>query len=669
MKLLNLKLENFQGILYAEYDPAGRSVSFHGDNGKGKTTIANAICWLLFGKPYRDDEKNYSPQTRIGEDEYRHFLEHSAEARFQLDDGQIVTFKKSFHEKWKKKRGSSTEEFDGNTIDYYIDGVPVKEKEYLATMEGYCGNAEQVMLLTRPDYFANTLPWEQRRRLLMDICGDITDNEIIASNPELADLLQYLAVPGASGKLYTVDEYKKIAVAMRADINKNIQLIPARIDEATKAMPDVAGLEAEKIEVALANLQQQKDQLEQEKAMIAAGTTAHAEAKKRTAEMEAAIAQAKAKHAEVSVTANAGIREQIEAVANQTTAKKGERTEAEGKLTQARENLTRMQELRESIVDEFQQVRAKEWDASAETCPYCSQSLPMDRVEDMKSKFNLDKSTKLEGLNRVGQEKCSKDMIAATEREIATLEELVNIGLLKDIADLTEKKIALESKLIKPIPFEDTPEYKDLSEQLQQCKAAEWDQSAAIAAATVEKTNEIQAIQEQINTLNQDKAKLGQVQAQTERIEQLKAEEKTLAAEFEKTERGIYLCEQFVRAKVSGLTSRINSHFPTIRFRLFKEQVNGGLQECCEVLVPTDAGDYIGFSATNHGACMNGGLEIIDVLCRHFGRSMPVIMDNAESVTKLKTTESQTIRLVVSEPDQAIRMEYDDNFATARGVA
>ena len=55
-------------------------------------------------------------------------------------------------------------------------------------------------------------------------------------------------------------------------------------------------------------------------------------------------------------------------------------------------------------------------------------------------------------------------------------------------------------------------------------------------------------------------------------------------------------------------------------------------------------------------ARINAGLEIIEALSEHWGISMPVFVDNAESVTHLLDTTMQTIRLVVSEPDSKLRL-------------
>ena len=41
----------------------GRSASIFGDNGTGKTTIFNAITWLLFDKP-SPGAKYWTPNTR-----------------------------------------------------------------------------------------------------------------------------------------------------------------------------------------------------------------------------------------------------------------------------------------------------------------------------------------------------------------------------------------------------------------------------------------------------------------------------------------------------------------------------------------------------------------------------------------------------------------------------
>ena len=220
MKIINIRLTNFQGIASMEIVLDGHSAAIFGDNGTGKTTIFNAITWLLFDKP-STGAKNWSPKTR-GADGEKHNLEHSVVATFVQQDGSRVTLGKTLREVWKKKRGAASAEYTGNTIDYYLDGVPVKEKEYMAAVAGYCGGEEMMKLLTMPDYFPEVMEWKKRRELLLEICGDVTDETVIESTPDLIDLPTYLLKPGTLGQYYTVEEYGKIARARKADINRQL---------------------------------------------------------------------------------------------------------------------------------------------------------------------------------------------------------------------------------------------------------------------------------------------------------------------------------------------------------------------------------------------------------------------------------------------------------------
>ena len=118
-----------------------------------------------------------------------------------------------------------------------------------------------------------------------------------------------------------------------------------------------------------------------------------------------------------------------------------------------------------------------------------------------------------------------------------------------------------------------------------------------------------------------------------------------MAAEYERLEYELSLLDRFTVAKVNMLEGNINSKFQMARFKLFSEQVNGGLAECCETLfdgVPWSRG-------LNNAARINTGLDIIRTLSEHYGVSASVFIDNAESVTSLIDIDTQVIRLVVDE--------------------
>ena len=269
MKLLTLKLENFQGLKSEDFNFNGHSASIYGDNATGKTTVFNAMTWLLFGKA-STGAKNFTPKTK-GPDGDLHYLDHAAEATFKLQDGRVITLRKVFHEVYKKKRGSAAEEFDGHTIDFYIDGVPTKEKEYEATMLSLCGGSAE----NEDADHAELLPGrDELERQEKDPAGDlrdVSDEDVINSTPELKDLPQFILKPGTTNQYYDVEEYKKIASAKKTEINRQLQEIPGRIDEAQRAIPDITGLDPKAIDKRIQELNKQKSDLEMEKAQALSG--------------------------------------------------------------------------------------------------------------------------------------------------------------------------------------------------------------------------------------------------------------------------------------------------------------------------------------------------------------------------------------------------------------
>lgn len=659
MKLLTLRLENFQGIQAAKYDFQGRNASFYGDNATGKTTIGNAIAWLLFGAPV-NGAKNYTPKT-IGTDGEKHYLNHSAEGVFQMRDGRIVTLKKVFHEVYKKKRGSASEEMDGHTIDYYIDGVPSREKEYSATLLTFCGgDPEKMKILVLPAYFAQELPWQERRRILLDLCGSVTDADVIAANADLRELPTALLMPGTQNQRYTVDEYRKIAGARKAEINKQLATLPGRIDEVLRAIPDTEGIDLAAIEREARQLADRRDALTDKKAGILAGDTTGANVRAQLAELNAQLAEARTAYLEKADAGNAGLRENLADLRGQIVKIEDGAAAAERELARHQGRLADLQKRRDRLLADYEEEFGEQWDGTQELCPTCGRELPAEKIEAMRDAFNQRRSKRLQTINEQGQREASKDMIAAEETAIAACKEQIEAGR-KEIDQLRAQVIALQERIKKPGPFEFTPEYAGITQQITALRDLSADEEKRKEAATQEIEKEFREIYGRASELQGLKALLDTAGAQRARAEELELEQKKLSAEYEDLEKGLYLCELFVRHQAGMVTDAINAHFHHVRFRLFIEQQNGGMRDDCEVLVPGEGGALVPFSVANDAGRLNAGLEIIDVLSRHWGITMPVIVDRAESVTRLAPIAAQVIRLVVvSAEDKRLRMEVDN---------
>lgn len=576
-----------------------------------------------------------------------------------MDNGRIVTLKKTFREVYKKKRGSAHEEFDGHTVEYSVDGVPVKEKEFTATVLGFCGgDQEKPKMLTMPDYFPEQLAWDTRRKILLEICGDISDDEIIAGNKELKELPDFLRMPGTAEQYHTPEEYRKVASAKKADINKQLEGIPARIDEAERAIPDTAGLDAEEIDRNIAALSKKLDDLAIEKANAATGGTATAELQKKVAELKTEIAEGRAAHTKHQNELTADIDADILLAKREASEARRTAEDIEEDIRRAEAQLKRLRDLRTQLLTDYDRISKETWDESQSVCPTCHQNLPADQIEKMREEFNLRKSKKLEDINQRGKTEASKTAIAELETKIATLTASLEEAKQKK-ADAEAKVADLETKRPAPTVYETTAQYLALTAQIAEIEEKIADEGKCTTEAVSAVEAKIRATKDALREEQDKQMQLTMAENQRRRIAELERQEERLSAEYEELEKGLYLCDLFTKAKVAALTDRINGKFESVRFRLFQEQLNGGLKEDCEVMIPAADGRMVPYTFANNAARINAGLEIIGTLSEHWGLKMPVFIDNAESVTHLTQTSTQTIRLVVSEADKKLRMEVE----------
>jgi chromosome segregation ATPase len=232
IRLKRLSLHQFKGFTFT-LDADCADLSILGQNGTGKTTISDAWHWLLFGKDSLN-RADFEIKTLTPDGEALHGLEHSVEAIIVVD-GREITLKKSFGEIWTKKRGSAQAVFTGHSSSFWINGVPCQLKDYKDQISEIVGDESIFRLLTSPSAFP-ALPWQKQRELLLTICGDLTDAEVIQSDSKLSPLVEILTNR-------SLEDHKKIIAARRAEINKQLTALPIRIDEVKRGMPDVAGLD------------------------------------------------------------------------------------------------------------------------------------------------------------------------------------------------------------------------------------------------------------------------------------------------------------------------------------------------------------------------------------------------------------------------------------------
>ncbi len=649
MKILNLTLRNFKGIRHFNLDTQGKDVNIFGDNATGKTTLADAFMWLLFDKD-SSNRKDFEIKTLGSDGEPEHGLEHAVEATLQLDSGELIQLKKVYQEKWTKKKGSVTPTFTGHTTDYFIDGVPVLKKEYDARI-AEIAEEQTFRMLTDPRYFNEMLHWQDRRKLLLEVCGDVSDEEVIASKPELNSLAEII------GKR-TIEQHKKVVQARRTEINKELEKIPVRIDEVMRGLPNIDDIVNEKeLPNDIARLREELKEKQQEFAQAKAGGQV-AEKTKELRLLEGQILSLKNKHREVLDDKASDKRRDLQKLQFEINDLKSTIEIKNRTIHHNISIITSYDEKMERLRQEWHSVNSTEFIFEQDdTCPACGQALPEEKLQEARDKalaqFNKSKADKLEAINSEGKKlrETKASVEAHTEFARQELEETE-----RKLPKLEQKKAVLKAEIDAIMqgaePVESTEAYRKLQERIQAVRSEiemlQDDNDAAVKAVQ----KEVYALADAVTALEQAQARLEARKNGLKRIEQLKAEERKLATEYEELERQLYLTDEFIKAKVWMLDDRINSKFRMARFKMFNVLVNGGVEPCCETVY-----NGVPYSNLNNGARLNIGLDIINTLSEHYGFAPPVWLDNAESVTDILSTKGQQIRLIVSAQDKKLRIK------------
>ena len=649
MKLLKLRLHNFKGCKEFTLEINGNNCTVYGANGTYKTTLYDAFTWLLNGKDSLN-RKDFSLKTLDSDNNALPGLDHEVEALFEID-GKQVTLKKVFKEKYTKKRGAVGKDFSGHTTDHSLAGVPVKEKEYNDYVASIASE-DIFKMLTNPLFFSETMDWKKRRQVLIDVCGDVSDDDVIASDKALAGLPDIL-------KGRAIDDHRKVVAARRTEINKALEAIPVRIDEASRALPDVTGLNAAKIATDLAGKRADLQGKQQELADIQNGGEV-SKKRRHLAELDAEILWLKNEGATTGQKAvsekRKSLNDTLEFILKHESIVHGHQYT----ITNNNREINNLKEQCDTLREGWHvESKTEFWYEQSDTCPTCGQQIPEEQLSDTRQKaleiFNLKKVEKLELITAKG--KALTDKISSLQTEIKDLEQRI-AALQTEINKAKERETSLNTEINNL--QKETPENPHIIVLENEKKII----NEEIAALLTGDQDAIAAAKDALETLNIAILELEQQQLKFKsrkdgeaRIEELKQQERTLAAEYERLEGELYLLDLFVKAKVNLLEGRINSKFKIARFKLFIQQINGGIEPCCEVL-----GNGVPFnSGLNAGARIQTGLDIIRTLCDHYNFYPPIWIDNRESVIEIPEMKNQLIDLYVSAEDKALRVEVSEN--------
>ena len=626
IKLKSLEIRNFKGIKHFLFTPDGNNAEIGGENGTGKTTVFDAYLYLLFGKD-STGRKDFEIRPLDKQNKPIEGLVLSVDGVIEID-GVEHTFKKSQPEKVSKKGDKSY------PTECWIDEVLKKVGEYQDYIKTII-DEDTFKMLADLHHFNAKLSWQDRRKVLLDIAGEI-------GTPDGFDELI------ASMKGRAVEDYRKVIVSQKkALVDKRDEITP-RIDEIQRGLGtytkcDDLQAKRKKVVTSIEKLDKDRTALvsdeQRRQRKLEKLNELKAEKSKRETEIKNDMS-----NVELLLVEQSEIRQELanrEAEINKTT-NRGDELNDGIKTQQIAMNrsMTELQNVRDKYTD------LKAVDYLAEKCSACEQTLPKDRIKVLENT----KHGRLTNLADSGKRK--KNFIDKLKAEIVDKNKelhkiLVEVkGLdavfvsIQDAADkrLAEIKTSIENREHKP--FDKDGAWVSIT-----CAIADQEvligKSAETRLSIIDNTRSIK--QGKLNKLNESLATADRMEKDTARIKELGEDEKKLSQQIADADKELDQIGKYKTKESNMISSAVNDKFKHTTFKLFKENLNGSVEDTCVSML-----NGVPYTDLSTGQKIHVGIDIINTLSEHYGVSAPLFIDNAESMTMPINANGQVIKIKAS---------------------
>jgi DNA repair exonuclease SbcCD ATPase subunit len=621
LKLNKLNIENFKGIKSFVFAPDGENAVIKAENGAGKTTLYDAFLWLLFGKD-STGRKDFGIRPLDNDHNIIKGLVVAVEAGLSID-GVVHTLKKEQNEKLTKG------EFRGHETLCWLDEVPKKVGEFADYITSIIPE-DTFKLLTDLQHFNSKLHWTDRRKVLLDIAGEI-------GTPEGFDKL----IAALNGR--TVEEYKKVLAERKKRLTEEQKQINPRIDELNKGLENFAGANAEQLEAkredikaGIARLDEQRKILFEQESRRQAARDRVDELKSKKAGIEYTLKtdtsgiEKLLNKKNIIMAGISKIRQSIADVESKINVKTFLLT---GKKTEFQQHLTSLQTIRK----EYEKAEA----AKEEICPTCGQKMPENKESESLQKAILANIIKKGNDTKDAVEKC-RAKITEVEAEL----EVLNSELAKVKAELSQaeaakiKRFAEIDEAVKnrPAPdFNESTEWKKVGAEIAKAEK-QIGQPVSEQLQQIESQKQIR--QNELTEVNNALAQADRSVKDKARIAELEEKEKQLAQQIADVARQLSQVGEYQAAESKAVEEAVNGKFEHTAFKLFDTLINGEIIDCCEAML-----NGVPYGDMSTGETIFVGIDIINVLSNHYGVSVPMFIDHSESFTLAIEAKTQTIEL------------------------
>ena len=643
--LKSVHAENFK--TFKEVDLSfDKNSKVYAKNYTGKSSIADLVSWVLFGKSSTGnvEGKNFHPRRYDKNGINIDHVDVIGEIVLCID-GTDTTIRKVQKQKWVRHKGDAEKTYEGDSTEFYWDTVPTTPTEHKKKVKDILDESV-FYLLINPDTFA-AMPWKKQREYLAEHIGNITDADAL-NLEEFADLKEKI------GKK-SLEEFQKVTKEAIKGFEKKKKEIPVRIDQESKSIQEV---DFSSEETRLAELEKELSETE---TAIENTSTMYEEKNRistKMAEIKGKMVDLEAAEKDRLTRVRSELQDKIYAAGDAFNEARNKMKDIERDNEERQRTIDSYKKMQDVTRDKYNTIAKQAFDESELICPTCGQSYPEEKQNELRQAFEDNKKKTLKSL--IDEGNANKNVIEDTQSLIdSTADEIEQLKaeMVKHNGEKTNLTNELESIITDIVPTEIDgwqelrDQYNELGKKMQGIDVSDADKLKS------ELKEKKAGIQSEIDSV---KSKLALKDVMKEKERTIKALEEELQdvsvklADAETLDNEIKKC---IQAKMDMLSEKINAMFKVVKWKLFSKLKNGGWEECCVCQI--NGSDY-GDNTTSTTERMMAGMDIINTLQELNDVKAPIFLDDADLYNDFNVPDMdcQIIKLCVSEDDE-LRVEVD----------
>lgn len=620
-----------------------RNISFNdktlisGKNGIGKSTVLNALLWLLSGYDLNDTlNLNLFDNTTPNDPQSPKTVTVTGE--FEIN-GNPLKLSKTAKQIYARKRGKEDYERSNDKYFYAINDLEVPAGEYSKMVEEYFGSGEKLRLMLNTNFW-EMLDWRVLRSHLMSIVGNIDDKEFV--NADYTPLFPLLHTTTPDGKPKEVDpnDLRKTFMNRLKDLKESKTKLDTLITDKANNLPDIS--QVLEWENRIEELKAEREGIDAKLLGLSDANKAYVETRQKEEnailESENAYRRLKLKYEdEQRDRFREAQRKLDDALANNRRLDSDE-ARIKRDIENCENNIQRLTLLREEKLREMEQIDLRKFDGN---CPHCGASLVGANRAEAIARFKEKQSTDKQLCLTQGQ-KIRKDLDYEKERKSTLEVDLANLKRI-DTKPLREElaKVEEANKQV----FETTQEAKDMLAEIEMLKAnrTEMQPNPDIEKGQIRKgeiDSELTELIKAVAVKEQRKKAEGE-------LEELKAQLKQTVDATIENEKMKTLVETYINEQSQVISTRANRFFDKVRVIMQRENKSGVLEPCCKL----EIGDVT--DTMNTASRTRIGFEVSRAFQRYYDKVLPLFLDRAESLNEenVPVPDGQLVLLKVTEGD------------------